>query len=42
LPHPYIVRVTRGSNLTPNEARALAALLNDAADKAEELNRDRY
>ena len=36
--YPYIIRVTRGSNLTPNEARALAALLVESANKAEELN----
>ena len=36
--YPYVIRVTRGANLTPNEARELAALLIEAADKAEELN----
>jgi hypothetical protein len=33
--------MTRGSDLSPNEARALAALLVEAADKAEELNKER-
>ena len=36
--YPYVIRVSRGSNLTPNEARALAAALIEGADKAEELN----
>lgn len=36
--YPYVIRVMRGSNLTPNEARELAALLVESADKAEELN----
>lgn len=36
--YPYIIRVQRGANLTPNEARALAALLIESADKAEGLN----
>lgn len=35
---PYVIRVTRGASLSPNEARALAAALIEAADKAEELN----
>lgn len=40
-PYPYVVRVTRGSSLTPNEARALADALRAGADKAEELNKER-
>jgi hypothetical protein len=36
--YPYVIRIMRGSNLTPNQARALAALLIESADKAEELN----
>lgn len=40
-PYPYGIRVTRGSTLTPNEARALAAAIVEAADKAEELNAKR-
>lgn len=39
--YPYSVRVTRGANLTPNEARALAAALIEGADKVEELNATR-
>ena len=39
--YPYIIRVSRGSNLSPNEARALAAALVEAAAKAEELNEKR-
>jgi hypothetical protein len=38
---PYVIRVTRGANLSPNEARALAAALIEAADKADELNEGR-
>lgn len=39
--YPYSVRVTRGANLSPNEARALAAALIEGADKVEELNATR-
>ena len=36
--YPYVICVSRGSNLSPNEARALAAALIEGANKAEELN----
>lgn len=42
LPWPYTIRMMSMSSMTPNEARALAALLVEAADKADELNADRY
>ena len=39
--HPYIIHLTRGANLTPNMARELAAVLIEAADKADEFNAER-
>ena len=40
-PYPYVLRIVRGSNLSPTEARALSDALREAADKAEALNEAR-
>ena len=39
--YPYVLHIMRGADMTPNEARALAAALIAGADKAEELNKER-